>query len=77
MDSETKIIRHGMFFNNPVRFMCECGCVYETTDISVKISDYHSGPRDSKVAFCSAHCPECFSKNSTNKYFTIKEERHD
>ncbi len=72
-DGQTRIIKHGTFFNNPVRFRCECGCVYETTDISASFSDNHNGPRGSKIAFCLAECPECFSKNSTDRYFTVEE----
>ena len=76
-DGQTRIIRHGIFFSNPIQFKCECGCVYETTDISVNIYDNHSGPMGSKVASCWAECPECCSKNNTDKYLTVEEERHD
>ena len=72
MDAETKTIRHGAFFSNPIRFKCECGCVYETTDIIVKIFDNHSGPRGSKVASCRSRCPECFSENYTDKCFAVE-----
>lgn len=75
-DGQTRIIKHGVFFCNPVRFRCECGCVYETTEISVNIFDNHGGPRGSKIASCYAECPECLSKNRTDKYFTVEDERN-
>jgi len=77
MDNETKIIKHGIFFSNPVRFKCECGCVYDTTDISVNIFDNYGGPKGSKVASCYSRCPECLSANNATKYFMGDDPRND
>lgn len=72
MESETKIIKHGIF-GDPVRFSCKCGCVYETTDISVNIYNDHSAPRGSRISVCSSHCPECFMRNIVERRFTVEE----
>ena len=77
MDNDTTIIKHGIFFNSPPQFKCECGCVYETTSICVDILDRRGGPKGSKDAFCLANCPECHSRNSAHKYFTEEEANEE
>lgn len=49
----TKVLKHGRFYNKKIQFECECGCVFETLDVTFAI--------DHNVVSYAAFCPECES----------------
>lgn len=61
MGNETRIIKHGRFYNKVVRFECQCGCVFETTDLAFEM-------RGEDVWY-AGYCPECGGYVSIKRYW--------
>ena len=62
MDDKTRIIKHGRFYNKVVRFKCACGCVFETTDVNIKMFGEFG-----QISQYSCYCPECNTYNTISR----------